>query len=199
MTGNVVGCDTVGATGHAAELSGTGTLNIVGDAIAGEMGTSHGVHVTGLGTLTCRYAVGNDYGTGNVGGGVSYGINATVLAACTVKGIRFGSRGASPVFGNIFFVADTANNLCEYRTSGFVAGSLVHPDTTGELPLVADVRDGTVYGVGGNLTGTLAVPDPAQVALGVATDNTVGTAVLTNTQLATSLASIVGAQVAALA
>jgi hypothetical protein len=38
----------------------------------------------------------------------------------------------------------------------------------------ADVRIGTAY-ANGALTGTLAVPNPATVALGVPTDNTTGT------------------------
>jgi hypothetical protein len=50
---------------------------------------------------------------------------------------------------------------------------------TGGYPVVANVRQSTVYGPSSEFTGTLAVPSPSSVALGVATDNTVGTAVLT--------------------
>jgi hypothetical protein len=45
-------------------------------------------------------------------------------------------------------------------------------------PIAANVRSGVSYG-GGNLTGTCAVPAAGSVALGVAVDNTTGTAVLT--------------------
>jgi hypothetical protein len=41
-------------------------------------------------------------------------------------------------------------------------------------PTVANVRSGTVYGAASEYTGTLAVPSPTLVAVGVATDNTVG-------------------------
>jgi hypothetical protein len=44
-------------------------------------------------------------------------------------------------------------------------------------PAEADVRDGTTYG--GVLEGTLVVPDPADVIIGVPTDDTVGTATST--------------------
>lgn len=49
-------------------------------------------------------------------------------------------------------------------------------DYTGYSPIEANVRLGTVYG-NGTKTGTLAVPAPYQVTLGVPTDNTVGTLV----------------------
>jgi hypothetical protein len=49
-------------------------------------------------------------------------------------------------------------------------------------------RSGTAYG-GGSLTGTLAVPSAGSVALGVPTDNTVGTAVLTAANVQAALTS----------
>jgi hypothetical protein len=57
-------------------------------------------------------------------------------------------------------------------------------DNTGLAPAVGDVRAGTVYG---SATGTLAVPLPSQVAVGVATDNTVGTAFVTGSDIATAV------------
>ena len=53
-------------------------------------------------------------------------------------------------------------------------------------PIAANVRSGVSYG-GGNITGTLAVPLPSQVAVGVATDNTVGTAFVTGSDIATAV------------
>lgn len=55
-------------------------------------------------------------------------------------------------------------------------------------PAASDVRSGTAYG-GGSLTGTLAVPSAGSVALGVPTDNTVGTAVLTSANVQAALTS----------
>jgi len=51
------------------------------------------------------------------------------------------------------------------------------------VPAVGNVRSGTTYGNPATLTGTLAVPSASQVAVGVAVDNTVGTAVLTESTL----------------
>jgi hypothetical protein len=42
-------------------------------------------------------------------------------------------------------------------------------------PSITNVRNGTVYGASNEYTGTLIVPSPSLVAVGVATDNTVGT------------------------
>jgi hypothetical protein len=45
------------------------------------------------------------------------------------------------------------------------------------VPQQTDVRKGTTYNFG--LTGSLAMPDPTTVQLGVATDNTTGSAIFT--------------------
>jgi hypothetical protein len=65
-----------------------------------------------------------------------------------------------------------------------------------ETPPEADVRAGTSYGVGGVLTGTLAVPAAGSVALGVPVDATEGTAVLTIDSGVATIDST-GAQIAA--
>jgi hypothetical protein len=58
---------------------------------------------------------------------------------------------------------------------------------TANYPTQGNVRSGTVYGPNLENTGTLAVPAPGSVALGVATDNTTGTAVLTSAAVQTAL------------
>jgi hypothetical protein len=56
-----------------------------------------------------------------------------------------------------------------YLTDAYAAG----------YPSAANVRSGTTYGAGGSLTGTCAVPGAASVVVGVAVDNTTGTAAVT--------------------
>jgi hypothetical protein len=73
------------------------------------------------------------------------------------------------------------------------ATRLVAPGTAIDAPATSDVRFGVVY-ASGSQTGTLRVPLPGQVALGVLTDNTTGSAILTaaaiwNTQLNTMTTS----------
>ena len=70
--------------------------------------------------------------------------------------------------------------------------TLDYDPTAFTFPTQANVRDGTTYGTGGLLVGTLKVPPPQSVAYGVPTDNTTGTAVLDGASAAT-----VGALIAA--
>jgi hypothetical protein len=62
---------------------------------------------------------------------------------------------------------------------------------SGGYPVAGNVRQSTVYGPSSEFTGTLAVPSASSVALGVSTDNTVGTAILTaaNVRAAIGMAS----------
>jgi hypothetical protein len=55
-------------------------------------------------------------------------------------------------------------------------------------PAVTDVRNGTTY-ASGALTGTLKVPPSSSVAVGVPVDNTVGTAIISITDMGALLAS----------
>jgi hypothetical protein len=57
-------------------------------------------------------------------------------------------------------------------------------DNTGLGPATNHVRSGVTYS---GMTGTLAVPLPSQVTVGVATDNTVGTAFVTGSDIATAV------------
>lgn len=58
---------------------------------------------------------------------------------------------------------------------------------SGGYPIAANVRQPTVYGPSNEFTGTLAVPSPSSVALGVPTDNAVGTAILTGENVRTAI------------
>lgn len=66
--------------------------------------------------------------------------------------------------------------------------SNVHEDS----PPPSEVRKGVIYGPGNNLVGTLDIPDPSAVAIGVPVDDTVGTAAVD----VKGVAAITGAQIA---
>jgi hypothetical protein len=53
--------------------------------------------------------------------------------------------------------------------------NLVTPDNATNFPAASNVRSGVTYGIGGVVSGTCIVPNPAQVAAGTPVDNTVGT------------------------
>ena len=61
--------------------------------------------------------------------------------------------------------------------------------TAGVIPSASDVRSGVSYNAGSNI-GTCAVPAAGSVALGVAVDNTTGTAILTAANVQSALAAI---------
>jgi len=88
--------------------------------------------------------------------------------------IRIHSSGLS---NNSFVFRDSTNTYSTYPSPEPNAITFVTPDVNVDLPSISDVRSGTIYG-SGNYTGTLAVPLPSQVSLGIATDNTTGTGVL---------------------
>ena len=80
------------------------------------------------------------------------------------------------------------DNLCELSLDELCLGTLDQVcDVYGPYPQPSDVRAGARSGFG--WSGTLAVPAPQSVTYGTATDNTVGTAVLTEANVAAALAT----------
>lgn len=98
-----------------------------------------------------------------------------------------------PTLNNYFEFRDSSTNGALPPSPSAPATRLVSPGTAIDAPASSDVRFGVVY-ASGSQTGTLRVPLPSQVSLGVLTDNTTGSAVLTaeaiwNTQLNTMTTS----------
>jgi hypothetical protein len=56
--------------------------------------------------------------------------------------------------------------------------TLFSPDQVTGVPSGSDVRVGTIYGPGNELTGSMAVPHPNSVSWGVPVDNTSGSALV---------------------
>jgi hypothetical protein len=107
-----------------------------------------------------------------------------------VEQLQFGSLGNTPVSGPIRLTANTGNVVQFTTTTGTTKTLVDTAAISGVLPAATDVRTGVVYS-SGNLTGSCAVPAAGSVALGVAVDNTTGTAVLTaaNVRTAVGMAS----------
>lgn len=173
LTGTVFGA---GQPGVLAE--GTGNVTIVGTAIGGTSGTA-GVNATSSSSVTVVRAKGGTAASSGVG--VSSGLTGTV----SVQEIEYGDLGASPTAGPIRLTDATSNVAVMYRF-GTTKKNLVDANASGLMPAASHVRSGTVYN-GGNSTGTCAVPAAGSVALGVAVDNTTGTAVLTQANVEAAL------------
>ena len=173
------GTVTGGTFGSAGILNAAiGSVIINGIAIGGSGAV--GVSNISTGAVYCTLAKGNNYGIGSVGVTPQVGLYNVVAGNCYVSGIEFGDLGMTPTFGPIQFMSSTGNYCSMHRPSGLSKKILVDPLVSGSLlPLTSDVRKNTIYGFG-NLAGSVAIPPSESVSYGVLTDNTSGTAILTN-------------------
>jgi len=199
--GTIVG----GSVGSASGLRITAGIHTINSNVTGGAASnSHGI-ITAGGTLTVNGSVtGGAAGcfgaqlttttatfNGDIIGSSStsaVGLSVTDAASIvTISTMTFSVNGTSPTAGFVKF-KNTAPTVT-VRKANNTNQTLVDPSTT-DIPIVGDVRDGIVYATG-TLTGTLKVPPPSSVGVGVPTDNTVGTAVISVTDMGALLASYV--------
>ena len=174
MTGNATGGSVAG--GNGANNTSTGTMTIVGSAIGSN--NANGASNVSTGILNAKRAVGNDWGIGATGMVSVAGVNSAVVGSQTrVEEFEFGLLGQAPVTGAVS-CPDQTTNVCLVHRLSSTKKTLSDPSASTGMPNEADVRDALSYALG-NKTGTLKVPAAGSVALGVAVDNTTGTAVLT--------------------
>jgi hypothetical protein len=135
--------------------------------------------------------------------------NRTSAATISVTGIITAGTGAPAIYssftltssyGSSMFVKVSGNVVNSFNIMAIVAPRVtIDTNTSSWLfqistggnrtlyaagvalgnPAIGDVRLGTVYGASSELTGTLAMPIPATVLLGVLTDATTGTLLMT--------------------
>jgi hypothetical protein len=191
MTVNLTGNITGGTNGNCGGIvSNGGVINITGNITGGTSGTAYGVWNDGAtctinGTMIGGAAQAVYNNTGNLSGNCIAQGAATALNATGI----FGNAGATttiisdgiytdcpPTSGKVRF--KNINPTVTVLKANGTSKVLVEAGASGDFPIAADVRSGISY-ASGSLTGTLAVPLPANVRKGVPTDNTVGTADLT--------------------
>jgi len=191
VVGNIFGGTTTTASfaSGGSGLFTTTSLNVVGNVYGGASNSvtiatpfqlNAGVISQGSGVIT-----GNVYASSlsQMPGFVGLSTNTAYIDGDVV----FGTNGTSPVFGRVYFrntaptVTVTKQNLSQV--------TLIDASTTNN-PSPTDVRDGIVY-ASGSLTGALKVPPTNAVAVGVPVDNTLGTAMITITDMGALLSSYV--------
>jgi hypothetical protein len=190
ITGNVVGGGIRSAgTGQHAGLfnaSPSAVVTINGNAIGGAF--FPGVQNSSTGTVRITKAVGNAYGPGNTSNLASaVGATNTGIGVIEIEQLEFGTFGQSPTSGGGIRLKKLGSNVAVFNycdTEG--AKTLIDATQNAAMPAANHVRSGLSY-AGGAATGTLAVPLPSQVAVGVATDNTTGTAFVTGSDIATAV------------
>jgi hypothetical protein len=198
VTGNITGGS--GANNNAAVNSSTGTINITGNITGGTGTTSHGISNTSIGII-------NITGTCIAGTSTGAGINSTTAgiinvigqlqASTTANAISSTSTTATNIFTGPLINSGSRNAIYCYNVQLYdnvttsyrigVSGStdtitLYSPNQI-KVPTQNNVRKGITYGVAGEFTGSMNVPNPQSVSYGVAVDNTTGSAVVTPTDL----------------
>jgi len=125
--------------------------------------------IIGTGTVTCIDALTN-------------GASSVTLAG------NFTNRaGRQAIACRIIFLSDTVTNQLTFNTPGGASRTLYSDDNFPNLPSTDSVRDGATYGPGATNVGTLKVPPPETVLLGVPTDATTGTLLMTPFDFITEL------------
>lgn len=166
ITGNVSST----STGRAIQdqtSAGEASISITGDVTSS--GTAAAMWVNTAGTVTI---------TGTVTGGTTYGLYSLQAVVIHNGNQIDGTTGHRAIYTPRLWISSsvqTQHQICT-NNSG-VVGALRSLYTGGVnlgQPSQANVRSGTTFGAASEYTGTLAVPSPTLVAIGVATDNTVG-------------------------
>lgn len=158
-------------------LGGIHTVN--SDCYGGGVSGSHAVQVS---TATATFN-GNIFGSTSA---LSFGLNVIDTSSnVVISTMTFSANGGAPVGGFVKF-KNTAPTITVTKENN-TTQQLVDPATT-DIPVATDVRDGVTY-ASGALTGTLKVPPSTAVSVGVPVDNTVGSAVVTVSDLGALLAS----------
>jgi hypothetical protein len=191
-----------GPGNNVAGVRTTSTINVTGNLINSDTsGQGSGILTDGIcniiGTITPKSQ------TGVINGGAGSNISITgVINSNSNRNLAIATLGALTVSGQIncinqgfpisatrFILANAASTQITFQTdvSG-VDKTLYEPGTALGNPAVTDVRDGVTY-ASGALTGTLKVPPASSVAVGVPVDNTVGTAIISITDMGALLAS----------
>lgn len=205
VNGNVFGGGQAGSGGNHA-INSNGPVNITGSvtsqAAAIAIFCSNTVTVNGTVTsngsgaaISAAAAATSITVTGNVFAGSGVAISSTNGAASVTLIGNFTNRaGKQAIYCQTIFLSDAVTNALTYNTPGGASRTLYSDDTFPNLPATTNVRFGTTYGPGLGSTGALVVPTPATVLLGVPTDNTTGTLLMTPadfvSELNTSTASV---------
>lgn len=204
---NLTGAVTGGSSSNSAGVMVTGgaTVNVTGTVTGGAGANSQGINITAASaTVLATGSV-----IGGAGASASAGIINSSSSTLTVNGSCQSSTSAPAIaLGAINqitrlsgpFLLGASGNInpvqaASWRwaptlipayfevvqSNGSTKRLLYSADNmpSGGYPIAANVRQPTVYGPSNEFTGTLAVPLPSSVALGVPTDNAVGTAILT--------------------
>jgi hypothetical protein len=196
ITGNVTAGSSNG-TNPTILNQNIGIVNVTGNVF----GTPIGVGTTPQNAIT-HNSINIVNITGNVQGARTPGIASTsaniiniigqCIASVSSSAVSSTSTTATNLFTGPFINSGSRNaiychnvQLYDDVTTRYTIGvsgssntiSLLSPDQVVGVPSGSDVRFGTIYGPGNELTGSMRVPHPNSVSVGVAVDTTSGSAI----------------------
>ncbi len=175
ITGNIGASNTYSSVYTIYNLS-TGTTNITGN-LTSDLGscyysTSGGVLNIPTGTITV---------TNSNSSPAIFMSSTSSLLTLNSPIINKGNANAVMAARMRFYSTGTPYWVFQNNLNADI--TLAYGSATGSYPNEADVRFGTTYAASPTRTGTLRVPLPQYVSQGVLTDNTVGTAYLSATDV----------------
>jgi hypothetical protein len=191
----ITGISTINITGDIIWQStspgfATPIVYIFANAIVNIIGSVYGRFNNGVGSIANSYLkIIGPLIADSVRNGSYAAVSSTGSGAINIFTGPFisGPSGYQPIYVSRMHYLRTMGSYFEFRdnsTNGALppAGSapatrLVSPDTVADSPIPANVRQGRSYSLGSQ-TGTMIVPNPANVVKNVPVDNTVGTGVL---------------------
>jgi hypothetical protein len=166
-----------GGTAGGVVLLASNVTNIVGNIIAqASVGiSSSSVHVMNI--------VGNVSASSTANGVFLSNASSQVY----LNGNMTNVNGKMAIYAPIIWLDQTGTTQARFFTSGGADRTLYSDNTFPNQPPLSDVRYLTQFGPSNGLTGTLRMASPTDVRSGVATDNTVGTALFDTSQLLAEL------------
>jgi hypothetical protein len=177
ITGNLTGGSALSGA-CIQNTSGIVTINIIGNCTA-QSGRAMLISAASLITIT-----------GIITASVNTQAISATLASVTISTPCFNaSNGNMAVFAPNIKLINAGSAQWEFATDIVATNKTLYSAGTAlGNPAVTDVRNGTTY-ASGALTGTLEVPPTSSVAVGVPVDNTVGTAMISISDMGALLAS----------
>jgi hypothetical protein len=165
-----------------------GVLNIIGNVSSNTASNTYAITVT-TGTVYHNGSIiggsnsavlhnGSNYyltGTATAGAAVAISGTGTVILSGTATNVL----GVQAIITSKLYVLGSSDMTVTVQKN--TGGDSILSSNNNDLyqPLEADVRNGTTYGLVNQFTGGLVVPNPNTVLLGVPTDNTTGTLLMT--------------------
>ena len=148
----------------------SGTLNVIGNITGG---AAHPAILNAFSPITISI-------TGTLLTGVGYpAIQGLANTFVIVRGNVINTDTYNAIWAGRVTIDDNVTSWQYKNSTNTITRTLYTPGVSLGNPAEINVRSGTTYGPNLELTGNLTVPNPNNVLQGVATDNTVGTLLMT--------------------